>query len=93
MRGRLIFVFYAEFVRLDVAAMTAGSPDVDQDFREARAIATALELDPDERGRRAKALAHSVRRADVSRWVADQLSDIDRLPRLPTGSSQREVTP
>jgi hypothetical protein len=43
MRGRLIFVFYAEFVRLDVAAMTAGSPDVDPDFREARAIAMALD--------------------------------------------------
>ncbi len=46
---------------------------------QARAIATALELDPDERRRRARALAESVRRADVARWVADQLADIDRI--------------
>jgi hypothetical protein len=40
MRGRLIFVFYAEFVRVDAAAMTAASPAMDADFREPRAVAT-----------------------------------------------------
>jgi hypothetical protein len=39
MRGRLIFVFYAEFVRLDGAAMSAASSDMDPDFREPRTAA------------------------------------------------------
>ncbi len=42
MRGRLLFVLFAEFVRLDASAMTATSPaDVDPDFREARVLAGA----------------------------------------------------
>ena len=36
MRGRLLFVFLAEFVRVDPAAMSAGAPDLDPDFREPR---------------------------------------------------------
>lgn len=60
---------------------------------QARAIAAALELEPAERARRARALAALVRDADIDRWVADQLADIDRLPRSSTGPSQREVTP
>jgi hypothetical protein len=40
MRGRLIFVFSAEFVRLDARAMAEGAPDVDPDFREPRVIAS-----------------------------------------------------
>jgi hypothetical protein len=41
MRGRLLFVFYAEFVRLDAGAMAAGSPDIDTDFREPRTVSDA----------------------------------------------------
>jgi hypothetical protein len=41
MRGRLLFVFYAEFVRVDASAMTSTSPSVDPDFRELRLIADA----------------------------------------------------
>jgi hypothetical protein len=40
MRGRLLFVCYAEFVRVDRRAMTAPSPDVDPDFRELRVVAS-----------------------------------------------------
>jgi len=38
MRGRLLFVCTAEFVRVDASAMTAASADVDPDFREARVL-------------------------------------------------------
>ena len=41
MRGRLLFVCTAEFVRVDASAMTAGSADVDPDFREPRVLADA----------------------------------------------------
>ena len=41
MRGRLLFVFTAEFVRVDRDAMTAGSPDIDPDFREPRILSDA----------------------------------------------------
>ncbi len=60
---------------------------------QARAIATALELDPAERARRARALVEAVRAADVGRWIADQLSDIDRLPRSSPRPANPEVTP
>ena len=60
---------------------------------QARAIATALELEPAERHRRAQAIVDSVRLNDVSRWVSDQLSDIERIPRPQTVPPQREVTP
>ena len=41
MRGRLLFVCTAEFVRVDASAMTAASADVDPDFREPRVLAGA----------------------------------------------------
>ena len=41
MRGRLLFVFFAEFARVDRAAMALGAPDVDPDFREPRVLASA----------------------------------------------------
>jgi hypothetical protein len=41
MRGRLLFVFFAEFARVDHAAMALGAPDVDPDFREPRVVASA----------------------------------------------------
>ena len=41
MRGRLLFVYHAEFFRVDPSAMTAPSDDVDPDFREPRVVATA----------------------------------------------------
>jgi hypothetical protein len=41
MRGRLLFVCYAEFVRVDASAMTATSPSVDPDFLEPRIVADA----------------------------------------------------
>jgi hypothetical protein len=50
-RGRLLFVFYAEFVRVDATAMTSASPGVDPDFREPRVLADA----PDALGTLARA--------------------------------------
>jgi hypothetical protein len=38
MRGRLLFVFYAEFVRLDASAMTTAPSALDPDFREPRLV-------------------------------------------------------
>jgi hypothetical protein len=43
MRGRLLFVFYAEFVRLDPSAMTASSPAIDADFREPRTLSDGID--------------------------------------------------
>src|SRR5205823_2549183 len=39
MRGRLLFVLFAEIARVDRAAMSLGAPDVDPDFREPRILA------------------------------------------------------
>ena len=39
MRGRLLFVFYAEFARVDSEAMALGSANVDPDFHEPRVVA------------------------------------------------------
>ena len=44
MRGRLLFVCYAEFVCVNPSAMTAPSPDVDPDFREPRVVADAPDV-------------------------------------------------
>jgi hypothetical protein len=38
MRGRLLFVFYAEFVRVDASAMTTAPSALDPDFREPRLV-------------------------------------------------------
>ena len=39
MRGRLLFVFYAEFVRVDASAMVTEPSALDPDFREPRLVA------------------------------------------------------
>jgi len=43
-RGRLFGRVMAEFVRVDVAAMTLGSADVDPDFREPRILSSAPDV-------------------------------------------------
>src|SRR5439155_1798926 len=50
MRGRLLFVLFAEFARIDAGAMALGAPDVDPDFREPRILAG----EPDAVGTRAR---------------------------------------
>jgi hypothetical protein len=50
MRGRLLFVLFAEFARVDRDAMALGAPDVDPDFREPRILAS----EPDAVGVRAR---------------------------------------
>ena len=62
------------------------------DVREtAEAIATALEMPPSERGRRAKSLRSSVLRHPLERWVGDQLAELESTAEQAERASSERV--
>jgi trehalose 6-phosphate synthase len=60
--------------------LTVNPFDIDQ---QAEALYRALTMPPDERRRRAAAIAAHVRKHDVEAWIGEQLSDLDRLAGTP----------